>query len=331
MTIDLNHTHNDRTPYFYILQHIRSQRMYAGCRYGKGCHPTELLTSTGYCTSSKLVNDIILSEGIDAFRIVDIILEEDIQLPFGWSSIFEYETWFLREHNCSKSSKWLNLHNNSDYHFPFGTKEFKSLLLQKYGVDNISKLESIKEKKRSTTMAHFNVAHPSQSAEIKESCKSTNLDRYGVPYAMQSPAIKDKALKSKLEKNNGSFPKHTPAQKELYKSTMLERYGVENAMFCNEFKTKMKETMAKTMSDPEWKARFSRTQKEVQSRPEERERNSRNQKIAQNRPEVKAAKSLIGKGKRHVHNPETGERRRVANIEYYLSNGWVAGLGPRKI
>ena len=72
-------------PYFYVIEHVKTGKKYAGCRWSQkatkfsanGCHPAELLNKNGYLTSSKIVNSIIEEEGLEAFRI-DIILE---QLP----------------------------------------------------------------------------------------------------------------------------------------------------------------------------------------------------------------------------------------------------------
>lgn len=60
-------------PYFYILQHKVTLKYYAGCRYSKMCHPSDLLKT--YFTSSTLIREIIQKEGIDIFSIITIITD----------------------------------------------------------------------------------------------------------------------------------------------------------------------------------------------------------------------------------------------------------------
>ena len=57
-----------RIPYFYIIRHKHSKKLYAGCRYGKNCHPDELLVS--YFTSSTKIKRIIESEQKMNFEII---------------------------------------------------------------------------------------------------------------------------------------------------------------------------------------------------------------------------------------------------------------------
>jgi hypothetical protein len=48
------------------------------------------------------------------------------------------------------------------------TIKYNKIIFEKYGVDNISKLEYIKQKKRDTTFKNYGVENPSQSSEIFE-------------------------------------------------------------------------------------------------------------------------------------------------------------------
>lgn len=51
-------TYTQTIPYFYIIRHIESNKMYAGSRYAKNCHPSEFMTVNGYTTSSSEINYI---------------------------------------------------------------------------------------------------------------------------------------------------------------------------------------------------------------------------------------------------------------------------------
>ena len=56
----------------------------------------------------------------------------------------------------------------------------KKTLQQKYGVDNISQLQEIKDKKEQTSLEHYGVKNVAQAQENKQKTKETCIDRYGV-------------------------------------------------------------------------------------------------------------------------------------------------------
>lgn len=91
----------------------------------------------------------------------------------------------------------------------------KRTLLEKYGVDNISKLEEIKNKKVDTCRTNFGVDYPQQCNDILQrslntkelkygdrnwnnpnKMKETNLLKYGFEYAQQSPDIIRKQIET---------------------------------------------------------------------------------------------------------------------------------------
>lgn len=61
----MEHTYLDRTPYTYLIKHIKSGKVYYGCKYAKNCHPSTFWVD--YFTSSKRIKDIIAQEGKDSF------------------------------------------------------------------------------------------------------------------------------------------------------------------------------------------------------------------------------------------------------------------------
>lgn len=95
-------------PYFYIIEHIKSGKRYAGAKWAKNSNPDTFLKENGYKTSSKIIKNIIQNEGITAFSIVDIITEDELKIPFGWANVFEYESWFLSVNECHTSENWFN-------------------------------------------------------------------------------------------------------------------------------------------------------------------------------------------------------------------------------
>lgn len=58
--------------------------------------------------------------------------------------------------------------DDSENDFRFGSKKFKKAIKEKYGVENVSQLEHIKEKKKNSLMEHYGVENPMQSEEIRK-------------------------------------------------------------------------------------------------------------------------------------------------------------------
>lgn len=124
------------TPYFYIIEHLKTGKRYAGSRWQKGCHPNEFMQKNGYKTSSATVQNIIDQEGITSFAIIELVPMED---PYS------YETKFLNENSCAVSEKWFNKHNNLGKPAPYGTEEFKTIMIEKYGVSHNSQIPEVRK------------------------------------------------------------------------------------------------------------------------------------------------------------------------------------------
>lgn len=124
-------------PYFYIIKHKVSGKKYAGSRWALGCHPSELMKEDGYKTSSPRIHKIIDNEGIEAFEILQII---QLDNPY------EFETRFLLENDCANSEEWFNSHNNQNRPVPYGSTEFKNLMIAKYGVSHNTLIPEVKQR-----------------------------------------------------------------------------------------------------------------------------------------------------------------------------------------
>lgn len=130
-------------PYFYIIRHISSNKMYAGAKWGKDANPDEFMTANGYQTSSRIIKSIIEIEGLTSFEILRIDTNCDGLSPY------EYETLFLNTCNCSSSSEWLNGHPNRILNH--SSEEFKSIMIKLYGVDHWAKTDEGREFHRQKT------------------------------------------------------------------------------------------------------------------------------------------------------------------------------------
>jgi very-short-patch-repair endonuclease len=106
---------------------------------------------------------------------------------------------------CSRSCCCKHIASKSDR-----TEKTKKTNLERYGVENPSQSNIIKEKKKETLLKNYGVSNPSHSEEINNKKKETLLKNYGVDHPMQSTQIKAKL-----------------------KNTYLQKYGVENPTYKN--------------------------------------------------------------------------------------------------
>jgi hypothetical protein len=103
----------------------------------------------------------------------------------------------------------------------------RDIVVEKYGVENVSQLEWVKDKKKSTTLHHYGVENPFQSEEIKTKIKETNLEKYGADNFMK-----------------------TDHGKTVFKNLMNEKYGVDNFSKTDEFRTYNKQRLQSHHSRP---------------------------------------------------------------------------------
>ena len=99
----LNIYMKDRIPFTYLIYCKPTGQYYYGSRYGKHCHPSQLWTT--YYTSSKVVKQLILEHGEDAFDVKITRIFEQKEHAREW------EHRFLCKVKASTNSKWLNQHN----------------------------------------------------------------------------------------------------------------------------------------------------------------------------------------------------------------------------
>ena len=88
----------------------------------------------------------------------------------------------------------------------------------KYGVDNISQLDFVKQKKVETTRKQFGVDYTFQSEECREKMRQTNLEVYGCENPAQNEEVRQKMYKTLWE--NGGLHR---LEKRCY-DKLLEKY-----------------------------------------------------------------------------------------------------------
>ena len=75
---------------------------------------------------------------------------------------------------------------NPERDFRFGSQSFLKNIESKYGVSNVSSLESVKNKKIETSLKNFGVANPFQSARVQSKQQETMRARHGEKTSRQS-------------------------------------------------------------------------------------------------------------------------------------------------
>jgi hypothetical protein len=94
-----------KTPYFYIIKHIPTEKYYAGCKINSSADSSNLMTQNGYKTSSRLIKKLIKEDGLESFSILRIKLFDTA------NKALDYESRFLQKINAAQNSKFLNRHN----------------------------------------------------------------------------------------------------------------------------------------------------------------------------------------------------------------------------
>ena len=117
----------------------------------------------------------------------------------------------------------------------------KKTNLEKYGVENVSQSEKIKEKKKETNIKNWGVENVFQSEKIKDISKETKKEKYG----NEKFTNREKSKKTCLINNGVEWPTQS---KEVLKTRNLnnkEKYGVEFYTQTKESQDKIKKTCLK--------------------------------------------------------------------------------------
>lgn len=134
-----------------------------------------------------------------------------------------------------------NHRNNKNYDSckDCSSKKIRKIFNDKYGVDNPSQLDFVKEKSIKTSMEKFGCPHPSSSEYVKNKVKETNIRKYGFPCALLNDEVKNKRLKTNLLKYGTAYPIETSTVRSKIEKSFNEKYGVINPSQIPEIKRKI--------------------------------------------------------------------------------------------
>lgn len=99
----------------------------------------------------------------------------------------------------------------------------KQTVKDRYGVDNISQIETVKSKKKETCFNNFGCEYPMQNEDIRNKSTETMLVKYGVKHNLQRPDIANrvKTLNSHVKYERGNAPS-SAAQRHIAEITKGE-------------------------------------------------------------------------------------------------------------
>lgn len=115
--------------------------------------------------------------------------------------------------------------------------------LIQYGVENVSQLQSIKDKKQETTLKNFGVSNPFQSDQIKNKIKITNVEKYGCENVSSNDTIKQKKISTTMNNYGVKNPFQSEKIKEQIVNNNLIKYGVCHVFQSLDVQEKIRKTM----------------------------------------------------------------------------------------
>lgn len=126
----------------------------------------------------------------------------------------------------------------------------KNSIIEKYGVDNVFKLESCQKEIQKKIKEKYG-GMGAASKVIYEKIQQTNIQKYGYENNFQNPIVQAKShsLEAKerqkqtcLRKYGVEFTGQAEIKKQHTKETLLDRYGVDHISKCKKFYAKSIET-----------------------------------------------------------------------------------------
>lgn len=121
-------------------------------------------------------------------------------------------------------------------------KNYKKNFMEKYGVDNPSKLKSVRDKFKQTMLDRYWVEHPSQSKELIERQHKVFIEKYWEDNPMKVKEIHQKRGDTISDRYWVSAPILNSDIKTKYEKTMVDKYGVANPFLDKDVKEKAKQT-----------------------------------------------------------------------------------------
>jgi len=125
----------------------------------------------------------------------------------------------------------------------------KNTTLEKWGVDNIAKLDSVKEKQAKTNLDKWGTKSSFQNSEVRDKWKKTISDKWGVDHYFKTDEFKVQSKSFYLKKWGVDHPLKVEEIKERIKKTPLSRYGVLTYLNTEHSRSMIKKTNKSSYED----------------------------------------------------------------------------------
>ena len=143
-------------------------------------------------------------------------------------------------YTCS-TCKWIKIkktkkkkYGDEYYH---NIEKSKKTNLEKYGCENVSGSQLIKDRKKETNLKNWGVENVFQNEEIKNKLKKTCLEKYGVEHPLQNEYLLKKSNDTCFLNNGVKYPTQSKKVIEKRKENNLEKYGVEHYTQTEKYKS----------------------------------------------------------------------------------------------
>ena len=215
---------------------------------------------------NKINIDWYKSKGYNC-ELRDIITINVSDLVINSKIIVEYKCDYCGNTSSNTYQNYYKNHNKSEVKKDACRNcisiKRKESTMKKYGVDNISQLQEVKNKKEETCLENFGVKCNLKTEDTKKKIKETNMQKYGVDNAAKNDIVKQKAMNTNLErygfewttqsdnmmkksretmqlKYGVDYPGQSPEIMEKVKKTNIEKYGVDNVLKNKDIQIKIK-------------------------------------------------------------------------------------------
>jgi hypothetical protein len=190
------------------------------------------------CGALKAKDNNLLKYGVESTNSLEEIKikqKKTILEKYGVEHISKDENTKISKSEKMKSydmsSKFKNYWNTitDEEKKNFNTKRINTNI-KKYGEENISRIEEVKNKKEETFNKKWG-GYTLQSTILREKVKKTILERYGVEDILQSELVKSKIFKTNLEKYGNIIP----SKSDLVKDKISKNNVMKKEQFRSKF------------------------------------------------------------------------------------------------
>lgn len=149
----------------------------------------------------------------------------------------------------------------------------KQTVLQKYGVDNVMKLESTKQNLRESMLDKYGVDNARKMQSTIDKARQTNVERYGaISYAKSEEGLqqiqntmKEKYGAKNFMQSDARFAV-LPEMKEKARQTQIEKYGASHYAKSDDFKAHLSERKKKEYATKLARGTFNTSRPEIKLR-----------------------------------------------------------------